>query len=122
MVIVWYGFTHPDTLKSSHLNAAVTGPGVVVDEAEEKKKKYSCLSATYYSVPIAVETLGTLGVEASNLSNQLGRHTAIVTKDRRATEFLFQRLCVAIQRGNTSNVLGTVGFASDINSDDIFYL
>ena len=34
---------------------------------------------------------------------------AAVTGERRATEYLLQRLSVAIQRGNAASVLGTVG-------------
>lgn len=65
-------FTCPDTLAQIHLNAAVTGPGVVADEAEEKqKRKYSCSSPTYYFVPIAVETMGAVGAEASDFLHQL---------------------------------------------------
>jgi hypothetical protein len=120
--LVW-DFTCPDTLAQSHLKVAVTGPGVVASEAEDKKKaKYSNLSATYCFVPIAVETLGSIGDDASNFFHQLGRRIAHVTGERRATEFLLQHLSVAIQRGNAASVLGTVDCASDINLDDIFYL
>jgi len=37
-LVVW-DFTCPDTLASKHLNRAVLGPGAVVNEAEEEKKK-----------------------------------------------------------------------------------
>jgi hypothetical protein len=120
--LVW-DFTCPDTLAPSHWNAAVTGPGVVAGEAEVRKKtKYSQLSVMYCFVPIAVETLGALGDDASDFLHQLGRRIANVTGERRATEFLLQRLSVAIQRGNAASVLGTVDSATDMNLDDVFYL
>jgi hypothetical protein len=76
----------------------------------------------YCFVPIAVETLGALGDDVSDFLHQLGRRIANVTGERRATEFLLQRLSVAIQRGNAASVLGTVDSATDMNLDDVFYL
>jgi hypothetical protein len=55
--------TCPNTLSSTHLNAAVSGHGTVATEAEERKlHKYTCLSATYFFfVPAAIETFGAHG-------------------------------------------------------------
>jgi len=116
-----WDFTCPDTLAASHLNSAVTGCGVVATEAESKKKvKYACLTPTLHFVPIAIETLGAFGQEAQDFMCELGRRITTVTGERRATEFLWQRLSVAIQRGNASSVLGTVETAA--NLDIVFYL
>ena len=53
---------HADTLVPSHLNIAVNGVGFVANEAEAKKRvNYACLSPTVHFVPVAVETLGSLG-------------------------------------------------------------
>ena len=62
-VSAWSG----TSLALSHLDRAVTGPGAVATEAAETRKhtKYSSLAATYYFVPVAVETLGALGAEAA---------------------------------------------------------
>lgn len=119
-----WDFTCPDTLATSHLNTAVTGPGTVANEAEAKKRiKYTCLTPTYHFVPVAVETLGAVGEEAGEFFHELGRRIATVTGERRSTEFLLQRLSIAIQRGNASCVLGTVNSAADCqNLDDIYYL
>ena len=51
----------------------------------------------------------------------LGRRIATVTGERRASEFLLQRLSVAIQRGNASCVLGTVNSSSDCQDLDVVY-
>ena len=119
--LVW-DFTCPDTLAPSHLNLAVSGPGLVACEAEDHKRlKYSSLSAAYCFIPVAVETLGALGDEAANFLRQLGRRIATVTGEQRATEFLLQRLSVAIQRGNAVAVMGTVDLAAD-KLDAVFYL
>lgn len=119
--LVW-DFTCPDTLAPSHLDTAVSGPGVVASEAENKKSlKYSSLSATYSFIPVAVETMGALGDEATDFFHQLGRRIATVTGERRAAEFLLQRISVAVQRGNAASVLGTVDSAAD-KLDAVFYL
>ena len=119
-----WDFTCPDTLAPSHLNIAVNGPGVVANEAEDKKRsKYAFLSSTFHFVPIAVETLGTLGEEADSFIHELGRRMTAVTGERRATEFLLQRLSVAIQRGNAASVMGTVDWQTNNNSlDAVFHL
>ena len=119
-----WDFTCPDTMAPSHINNAVNGPGVVACEAEEKKRsKYASLSPTFCFVPVAVETLGALGDGAVEMFHELGRRITAVTGERRATEFLLQRLSVAIQRGNAASILGTVDSATDSqNLDDVHYL
>ena len=78
-------------------------------EAEDRKRlKYSNLAASYCFVQVAVETLGALGVDATDFMHQLGRRIAAVTGERRAMDYLFQRLSVAIQRGNAAAVSATV--------------
>src|SRR5208282_388095 len=119
-----WDFTCPDTLAPSHLNNAVNGPGVVANEAENKKRsKYACLTSNFYFVPVAVETFGALGEEAGDFIHKLGRRITTVTGERRATEFLLQRLSVAVQRGNAASVLGTVDSTTDPhNMDVVFYM
>ena len=119
-----WDFTCPDTLAPSHLNSAVTGHGVVANESEDKKIKYACLTSSFHFVPVAIETLGAFGEEAQSFLHQLGRRISTLTGERRATEFLWQRLSVAIQRGNASCVLGTVDSNTEHhrNLDTVFYL
>ena len=66
---------------------------------------------------MAVESAGTFGQDATEFLQELGRRIAAATGDPRATEFLFQRLSVAVQRGNAACVLGT---CTDSCSDDFF--
>jgi Reverse transcriptase (RNA-dependent DNA polymerase) len=118
--LVW-DFTCPDSLASSHLHRAVIGPGVVANDSESRKKsKYSNLSALYQFVPVAVETLGALGEDATALLKDIGRRIAAVTFEPRSTQFLLQRLSIAIQRGNAACVMGTA--VADCEFDDIFLL
>ena len=49
--------------------------------------------------PIAIETAGTWDDMAIELVQEIGRRTTIITQDTRETVFLFQRLSIALQRG-----------------------
>ena len=101
--------TCPDTLAQSHLNLAVTAAGAVANEAEARKRfKYNAISQTHYFVPIAIETFGALGEEATAFVNELGGRISRVTNEHRATDFLRQRVSVAVQRGNAVCVMGTM--------------
>ena len=105
--MIW-DFTCPDTLAASHLNRAVVGPGAVANEAERRKSsKYRSLAAHYAFTPVAVETLGALGDEASVFFRDLGHRIAAVTSEPKSFQFLMQRLSVTVQRGNAACVLGT---------------
>ena len=106
--LVW-DFTCPDTLAPSHLNHAVIAPGTVAADAERHKQtKYAALSTTYNFVPVAIETFGAFGDEASAFIQDVGRRILAATHEPRSAEFLYQRLSVAIQQGNAACVLGTL--------------
>ena len=103
-----WDFMCPDPLAASHLNRAVTGPGQVANDAEQRKKeKYSALSTQYKFVPIAIETLGPVGDEATAFFQDVGRRIIAMTREPRTMTFLWQRLSVAVQRGNAACILGT---------------
>lgn len=117
-----WDFTCPDTMAPSHLNTAVSRQGAVASEAEDKKRsKYASISSTYCFVPVAIETLGAFGQDADDFVCELGRRIAVVTGDQRATDFLRQRISVAVQRGNAACVLGTTDTPAD-TLDVIYYL
>jgi len=90
----------------------------VATEAEARKRsKYSSLAATYYFVPVAVETLAALGEEAAEFIIDLSRRITATTGQPRSVAFPFERLTVAIQRGNAASVTGT-----SLPSSMIFFL
>jgi hypothetical protein len=63
LCLIW-DVTCPDTLAASHLDRAVLAPGTVANDAEQRKRtKYVSLALRYHFVPIAIETLGSLGDE-----------------------------------------------------------
>ena len=115
--LVW-DFTCPDTLAISHLHRASIAACTVADD--RKRAKYTALCDQYCFVPVAVETLGALGEEAATFLRDIGRRIAVAAGEPRSTQFLFQRLSIAIQRGNAASVVGTA--SSNGCLDDVFYL
>ena len=107
-VLVWDA-TCPDTFAPSHITLATREAGAVADEAERRKKqKYSSLMTSHHFVPITIETSGVFGSEAITFFKELGQRTKSESGDPRSFHFLIQRAAVAIQRGNTAAVLGTL--------------
>ena len=58
-------------------------------------------------MPFAVETAGVVSPAAAELVKELGRRLIARTGDRRATAWLYQRVSVAVARGNAASVLAT---------------
>ena len=52
--------------------------------------------------------MGTVGPKSMVLLRDVGRRIAEETGEVRARDFLFQRLSVAVQRGNCASVLGMI--------------
>ena len=117
--LVW-DFTCVNTLARSHLGNSTKQAGLVSVAAEEKKKKkYASLSDMYIFTPIAVETLGPWGPEASGFLSELGRRLSAATGDPRSGAFLKQKISVAVQRGNAVCISGS--FPRDHAVSEDFY-
>ena len=58
------------------------------------------IAITHAFVPLAFETLGAWGVQCQRFVSELGRSITIITGDTRETSYLWQRLSIAVQRGN----------------------
>ena len=58
-------------------------------------------------MPVAFETLGPICQTAQELINNLGDRLTGRSGDPREREFLFQRLGIAVQRGNSAALHGT---------------
>src|SRR6218665_358407 len=84
------------------------GPG-----ANRKALKYAAFPTTHVFQPVAIETLGPLDPSACDFINQIGSRMSAITGDRRETEFLFQRLSMAIHRFNLVAFLGTFPSATE---------
>ena len=118
--LVWDA-TCVSTLAPSNLDHSLRSPGGAASEAEGRKRsKYEDLSRDYLLTPLGFETVGHWGKSAVAFVDKLGRELGRVTGEPRSTSYLRQRLSVAIQRGNTASVRGTVTEGDRIG--EIFYL
>ena len=85
----------------THLADTATTAGVAADNAASNKEaKYRQLANSHIFIPVAIETAGSWNHRAVELVQELGRRMTAVTEDTRETTYLFQRLSVALQRGN----------------------
>ena len=76
-------------------------PGDAAELAAERNiEKYASMPAAYIFQPIAFETMGAVNSSGISFLRAVGRRLSEVNGDRRATEFLFQRLSVSLQRYN----------------------
>ena len=64
--------------------------------------------------------MGSWGKESHNLISEIGLKLGDITGDKKSKFYLFQRISMAIQRGNAASVLGTIGSSSHL--EEIFYL
>jgi len=82
--------------------------GKVAVAAEERKSgKYQGLSPGYIFVPIAIETLEAIVPRSLAFLEHLGPRIKVETGELKSTEYLLQRLSVAVQHGNCVAVLGS---------------
>jgi len=101
--------TVADTVADSYLDKTVHVAGSAAAVlAAAKIRKYNPLENTHIFVPLAFETIGPVCAEGVSFFVEVGKRLATVSGDPRETSFLFQRLSVAIQRGNAISVLATL--------------
>jgi len=82
--------------------------GAVADKAAANNiSKYCDLAGSHRFFLVAIETAGTRNQMAAELVQEIGRWITMVTEDARETEFLFQRLSIALQRGNAVSFVST---------------
>ena len=108
-LLVWDA-TCPDTFAPSFSVLASSEAGLVAAQAEEKKRsKYLHLASDHSFTPVAIETSGVIGPQSLVFLHELGRRLEQTTGEANSRAYLFQRLSIAIQRGNAASVLGSSG-------------
>ena len=118
--LVW-DVTCVNTVATSHIKSAASQAGAPSEAAEIKKhKKYSCLSEQYIFTPVALETLGSWGPEASTFVSELGRRLVVTTGEPRAASFLRQKIGIAVQRGNAVCIKQSLPSGTGLN--EVFYI
>ena len=93
--------TVPDKYAASHIQATANSAGSAAKSAAVNKTiKYNDLMTTHIFVPITVETSGTWCKQSAQFIEDFGKRINAITNDSLETNYLFQRLSVALQRGN----------------------
>ena len=91
--------TVPDTDAQSHINDISIQAGTAADSAAATKKaKYTDIANTHMFIPVAIEMGEPWNVEATELIQEIGRRITLVNGEPRETEYLFQRISIAIQK------------------------
>ena len=85
-----------------------TSPGGAAEQAAERKTlKYSSLQSTFSFQPLAFESLGPMNASAIDFISELGCRLTSVSGDPRESAYLFQPLCLYIQRYNAIAFTGS---------------
>ena len=103
--LVWDA-TCTDTFSPGNIVSSAVDPGAAARSAEENKvRKYAALTDRYHFVPVAVETSGVLGPLSLSFLKDIGLGAARQRHEPRECEWLFQRISLAIIRGNAHSIL-----------------
>lgn len=119
--LVW-DFTCADTLCKSYVKSTSKTRGAAANTRETvKKSKYASLEDRFCFVPIAIETMGSWGADGRKLVEDIGKKLMEATGETRSKSFLYQRISIAIQRGNAAAILGTI--PESVNKfDEVYYI
>jgi hypothetical protein len=71
-------------------------------------------------VPVTIETSGSWGKEALSFIKTIGKKIFTSTDEPKSTSNLIQRISLAVLRGNTACIIGTI--PSNRKLDEVFYL
>ena len=95
--------TVADTFAASYINDAATCAGKVAESAAARKVlKYAELRRNFTFVTLACDVTGVWCADGLEFLNDLSSRISDVTGDARDTGFLFQRLSIALQKGNAA--------------------
>ena len=75
--------------------------------ASTKNTKYIDITSTHIFYPIAIVTEGSWDAQALEVIEEIGRRVMEATEDPKETMYVFQRLSMAIQRGNALSFFNT---------------
>jgi hypothetical protein len=104
--LVW-DVTVVDTLADSYVLKSSEVSGFAAEMAcKRKHSKYSSIiSSNYVFKGLAFETLGPWCKEAIDFINVIGNRLIAESGDSKSKKFLFERISLAIQRGNAASIL-----------------
>ena len=113
--LLMWDATCPDTFSPSYEMSATSEAGAVAALAEMRKEAmYTSFCSTHVFTPVAIEMSGVLGPKSFSFIRELGRRIVHVSAEINSTNYLMQRFSVAVQRGNSAAVLGTMGTSASL--------
>jgi hypothetical protein len=105
--MVW-DVTVVDTFAASNINLSAVEAGAAAVAAEDKKKnKYRDLVERFQFEPVAFETIGSCGAGTERIIREIGGRASEASGDTREISWLWQRISLAIVRGNSLSVQAT---------------
>ena len=97
-------------MQPSYITSAAFEAGVVASQEEERKIwKYNHLDASLHFTPVAVETAAVFVPQTKNFFKDLSHRIRSSTREDKAFFYLSQGVSVAIQKGNSATIMGTIG-------------
>jgi hypothetical protein len=118
--LIW-DFTCIDTYAGTYINNTTRRAGAAAEVAESNKiKKYEELMNTFIFVPVAIETSGVWGQAGLQFIKQVGNRIKEATGEKASTNYLIQRISIAIQQGNAAAILGS--FPESKGLEEVFYI
>ena len=79
-----------------------------IEQAINKCAKHRTLENSHIFFPVSIERGDSWNESSIELVQETGKRITFVTEDSRETSILFQRLSLALQRGNVVSFLGTL--------------
>ena len=102
--LVWDA-TCVDTYAATNIVASACDAGSAATSAEEAKvAKYSNLADRFTVQPFAVETSCAIGPSSLSFLREVGKRAAILKREPRESQWLLQRVGLAIIRGNATSI------------------
>ena len=98
-----------DTLEPSYVSKTSTAAGEAANIAElRKRQRYPNMPPGYEFVPLAFETLGTMGASTGDFIQDLCGKLRDASGEHRAGKYFLQRLSLCLIRGNATSIMGTL--------------
>jgi hypothetical protein len=121
--LIW-DVTCVDTLADSYIRKTSITAGSAAEEASKRKNcKYQNLkSANYIFKALAFETLGPWSLECKTFIDFIGAKLMIESGDSTTKFFFYQRISLAIRRGNAASILGTLPYVTPLEEVFMIYM
>ena len=112
-VVPWFGMPHAPILLLYPIEVGLQVEQVVWQHWLRRRSRTNFhISPVNITVPVAIETFGAMGPAAASLIKELGSRCAHETGEEKFGLYLYQRLSMAVQRGNAASVIGSIPCSS----------